>query len=120
MLDCAVLQLRNSVQTCGRQTLNHLYNIQRTPRQSTTTLNKKRRVLDFSQCILNGESSKLHQLSDEVLVYILEYLDARTLVRLSKSCRLFHRLCHSDVVWRHRCKVKAFVLYTGLLYIRSN
>ncbi|XP_032233478.1 uncharacterized protein LOC5508792 [Nematostella vectensis] len=48
--------------------------------------------------------SLLTHLSEEVLVVILEYLDFKTLITLSKTCRLFHRLCLSDLIWRHRCK----------------
>ncbi|XP_031562606.1 uncharacterized protein LOC116298338 [Actinia tenebrosa] len=54
--------------------------------------------------------SLLTHLSEEVLVLILEYLDFRSLITLSKTCRLFHRLCLSDLIWRHRCKVD-FGLY---------
>lgn len=49
--------------------------------------------------------SLLTHLSEEVLVLILEYLDFRSLVMLGKTCRLFHRLCLSDLIWRHLCRV---------------
>ena len=49
--------------------------------------------------------SLLTHLSEEVLVLILEYLDCKTLIKLSKTCRLFHRLCLSNLIWRHRCRV---------------
>lgn len=49
--------------------------------------------------------SLLTHLSEEVLVLILEYLDFKSLVLLSKTCRLFHRLCLSNLIWRHRCRV---------------
>lgn len=49
--------------------------------------------------------SLLTHLSEEVLVLILEYLDFRSLVMMGKTCRLFHRLCLSDLIWRHRCRV---------------
>lgn len=53
------------------------------------------------------QPSLLNHLSEEVLVLILEYLDFRSLITLSKTCRLFHRLCLSDLIWRHRCKVRS-------------
>ena len=59
--------------------------------------------------------SLLTHLSEEVLVLILEYLDFRSLVMLGKTCRLLHRLCLSNLIWRHRCRVggifESFSLY---------
>ena len=63
--------------------------------------------------------SLLTHLSEEVLVLILEYLDFRSLVMLGKTCRLFHRLCLSDLIWRHRCRVscgvKLFSPFSGVI-----
>lgn len=59
--------------------------------------------------------SLLTHLSEEVLVLILEYLDFRSLVMLGKTCRLFHRLCLSDLIWRHRCRVSEWYFWVTLL-----
>ena len=59
--------------------------------------------------------SLLTHLSEEVLVLILEYLDFRSLVMLGKTCRLFHRLCLSNLIWRHRCRVSEWYFWTILL-----
>lgn len=117
MLDKTNVQHTRSKQNCLRQPFSHPFNISRVlPR--TTTLNKRTRTRNFSQnCCVNMGQSKLYTLSEEVLVLILEYLDARTLIRLSKTCRLFHRLCHSDVIWRHRCKVGYICSYRPALTI---
>lgn len=60
---------------------------------------------DMASAIIQRPSLLSH-LSEEVLVLILEYLDFKSLIILSKTCRLFHRLCLSDLIWRHRCKVR--------------
>lgn len=110
MLDKAIVQHTRSKQGCVPQPSSFIHSFVRSrvlPRSSTTTLQKRTRLTrDWHHtCCANVEASKLYTLSEEVLVLILEYLDARTLIRLSKTCRLFHRLCHSDVIWRRRCKV---------------
>lgn len=105
MLDKTIIHDTRTKQNCLRQPFIHSFNIPRVLPRSTT-LNKRTKTRATSQnCCIDTETSKLCTLSEEVLVLILEYLDARTLIRLSKTCRLFHRLCHSDVIWRHRCKV---------------
>lgn len=109
MLDKTIVQHTRSKQGCIPQPSSFIHSLIRSrvlPRSSTTTLQKRTRIRDWPHnCCANVEASKLYTLSEEVLVLILEYLDARTLIRLSKTCRLFHRLCHSDVIWRRRCKV---------------
>ena len=49
---------------------------------------------------------ELCDLSEEVLIAILEHVSAPGLINTSKTCSLFHRLCHTDSLWKHRCKVK--------------
>lgn len=109
MLDKTIVQHTRSKQGCIPPPSSFIHSFIRSrvlPRSSTTTLQKRTRTRDWPHnCCANVEASKLYTLSEEVLVLILEYLDARTLIRLSKTCRLFHRLCHSDVIWRRRCKV---------------
>ena len=67
--------------------------------------------------------SLLTHLSEEVLVLILEYLDYKSLVYLSKTCRLFHRLCLSNLIWRHRCRVslplRLFLCETAPVFVVS-
>ncbi|CAB3985212.1 oocyte-specific F-box [Paramuricea clavata] len=108
MLDKTIVQHTRTKQNCLRQPFIHSFNIPRVLPRTTTLnpLNKRTKMRDCSQnCCFIMEATKLYTLSEEVLVLILEYLDARTLIRLSKTSRLFHRLCHSDVIWRHRCKI---------------
>lgn len=47
---------------------------------------------------------ELCDLSEEVLIAILEHVSAPGLVNTSKTCWLFHRVCHTDSLWKHRCK----------------
>lgn len=48
---------------------------------------------------------ELSDLSEEVLIAILEHVSAPGLVNISKTSWLFHRICHTDALWKHRCKV---------------
>jgi hypothetical protein len=108
MLDKTIVQHTRPKQNCIRQPFIHSFNIPRVLPRTTTLnpLNKRTKMRDCSQnCCFIMEATKLYTLSEEVLVLILEYLDARTLIQLSKTSHLFRRLCHSDVIWRHRCKV---------------
>jgi len=56
-------------------------------------------------------SVELSDLSEEVLVMILEHVSAPGLVNMSKTCWLFHRLCLTDTIWKHRC-MNDFNLHT--------
>ena len=106
MLDKTIVQDTRTKQNCLRQPFIHSsFNIPRVLPRSTTLNKRTKTRVSPQNCCVDTETSKLCTLSEEVLVLILEYLDARTLIRLSKTSRLFHRLCHSDVIWRHRCKV---------------
>lgn len=109
--------LTRSKQSCLRQPQNFLqsFNIAACSRVIQTSISHKKTRASSSKdylqsCCFAGDRTKLYGLSEEVLVLILEHLDARSLIRMSKTCRLFHRLCHSDVIWRHRCKVRGIVL----------
>ena len=58
---------------------------------------------------------ELCDLSEEVLIAILENVSAPGLINMSKTSWLFHRLCHTDTLWRHRAKVSSsYVCETNL------
>ncbi|XP_039996006.1 F-box/WD repeat-containing protein 4 isoform X3 [Xiphias gladius] len=46
----------------------------------------------------------LFQLPEDVLYYILSYLDYRSLSRLSQVCKIIYRFVNRDVVWRRIAK----------------
>ena len=57
---------------------------------------------------------ELCDLSEEVLIVILENVSAPGLINMSKTSWLFYRLCHTDTLWKHRCKVSfcpSFFIY---------
>lgn len=61
-----------------------------------------------SNVVVNEEPEvELCDLSEEVLICILEKVTAPGLINLSKTNWLFHRLCHTDSLWKHRCKVRS-------------
>lgn len=115
-----------SKQSCLRQPPNfiHSFNIAARSRVIQTSLHKRTRASSSKDCrpscCFAGDTTKLYGLSEEVLVLILEHLDARSLIRMSKTCRLFHRLCHSDVIWRHRCKVREYYVAVWTLLKRHS
>lgn len=116
MLEKRIVPTR-SKQSWLRQPANftHSFNIPARPRVIQNSVQKRTRAASSTECLRScrfaGDITKLYELSVEVLVLILEHLDAKSLIRMSKTCRLFHRLCHSDIIWRHRCKVRDTFLY---------
>ena len=55
--------------------------------------------------IIEEKSLELCDLSEEVLLLILERIPAFGLINLSKTSTQFHRLCVMDTIWKQRCKV---------------
>uniref|UniRef100_A0A8C7ZE21 F-box domain-containing protein n=1 Tax=Oryzias sinensis TaxID=183150 RepID=A0A8C7ZE21_9TELE len=55
----------------------------------------------FSQMKLGSEENFLQRLPLEVLLKILSYLDASSLICVSHVSKLFHRLANDDFVWRN-------------------
>lgn len=53
----------------------------------------------------------LSQLPEDLLYYILAYLDYRSLSRLSQVCRSFYRFVNRDAVWK---KIAKALLNTGI------
>ncbi|XP_005747470.1 F-box/WD repeat-containing protein 4 isoform X1 [Pundamilia nyererei] len=53
----------------------------------------------------------LSQLPEDLLYYILSYLDYRSLSRLSQVCRSFYRFVNRDAVWK---KIAKALLNTGI------
>ncbi|XP_057293400.1 uncharacterized protein LOC130622024 [Hydractinia symbiolongicarpus] len=74
----------------------------RTSSSFTRRKTKKRRK---SLSTVNEIKIELSELSEEVLMAILEHVPAPGLVNMSKTCWLFNRLCHTDSLWKHRCKI---------------
>ncbi len=58
---------------------------------------------------------KLTDLSEEVLLLILERVPAFGLINLSKTSTQFHRLCLMDTIWKQRCKVTSRFLFHVLI-----
>ena len=56
-------------------------------------------------------SLELCDLSEEVLLLILERIPAFGLINLSKTSKQFNRLCALDTIWKQRCRVSAFSLF---------
>lgn len=114
---------RRSKRTCVTRSMTILLNSaeKRTETQDRPRLRYKRRRNSSSYCKRKPKSKKRKQekvkqrkdsqhieisdLSEEVLMVILENVSAPGLVNLSKTCTLFHRLCHTDTLWKHRAKV---------------
>lgn len=75
-------------------------------RCNSTNSRKKSKIKKKKTCNSNNEQKiELSELSEEVLIAILEHVSAPGLINMSKTSWLFHRLCHTDTLWRHRCKV---------------
>lgn len=53
----------------------------------------------------------LSQLPEDLLYYIVSYLDYRSLSRLSQVCRSFYRFVNRDAVWK---KIAKDLLNTGI------
>lgn len=115
---------RKSKRTCVTRSMTTLLNSieKRTETQDRPRLRYKRRRNSSSYCCKRKPKSKrrkhekvklskdsqhieISDLSEEVLMVILENVSAPGLVNLSKTCTLFHRLCHTDTLWKHRAKV---------------
>jgi len=60
---------------------------------------------------------ELTDLSEEVLIAILEHVSAPGLINMSKTSWLFHRICHTDTLWRHRCRVRIYFYISLLSFI---
>lgn len=77
-------------------------------RCNSTNSRRKSKIKKKKSCCSNEQNIELSDLSEEVLIAILEHVTAPGLVNMSKTSWLFHRLCHTDTLWRHRCKVCMF------------
>ena len=54
---------------------------------------------------IEDSTLELTDLSEEVLLLILERVPAFGLINLSKTSSQFNRLCLMDTIWKQRCKV---------------
>lgn len=57
---------------------------------------------------------ELCDLSEEVLLLILERIPAFGLLNLSKTSKQFHRLCVMDTIWKQRCRVSCFSISSAI------
>ena len=53
-------------------------------------------------------SLELCDLSEEVLLLILERIPACGLINLSRTSKQFNRLCVLDTIWKQRCRVSTY------------
>lgn len=72
----------------------------------------KRRKCNTTNSNDTTTTIELSDLSEEVLIAILEHVSAPGLVSMSKTSWLFHRICHTDTLWKHRCRVKTIFYFT--------
>ncbi|XP_065656757.1 uncharacterized protein LOC136082122 [Hydra vulgaris] len=47
----------------------------------------------------------LGNLSEDVLIIIFKHVSAFGLINTSKTCWFFHRVCYTELLWQHRCKI---------------
>jgi len=68
---------------------------------------KKKKDKNIVEETLNITENKIElcDLSEEVLILILENVSSPGLINMSKTSWLFHRLCKTDTLWKHRCKI---------------
>lgn len=94
---------------------------ERTKRSRCNSTRKKVRSNKRRKCNTSSNNTnnriELSDLSEEVLIAILEHVSAPGLVSVSKTSWLFHRICHTDTLWKHRCRVSDFF---SCWYIFSN
>lgn len=64
---------------------------------------KKEEIIVEETCL------ELCDLSEEVLLLILERIPAFGLLNLSKTSKQFNRLCVMDTIWKQRCRVSDFI-----------
>nr|XP_027797792.1 F-box only protein 36 [Marmota flaviventris] len=57
------------------------------------------RILDYVFNMCEGKFDFLERLSDDLLLYIISYLDLEDIARLSQTSRRFAKLCTSDILW---------------------
>ncbi|XP_015336984.1 F-box only protein 36 isoform X2 [Marmota marmota marmota] len=57
------------------------------------------RILDYVFNMCEGKFDFLRRLSDDLLLYIISYLDLEDIARLSQTSRRFAKLCTSDILW---------------------
>ncbi|XP_066928351.1 uncharacterized protein [Clytia hemisphaerica] len=74
-------------------------------KRSRCTSRRKIRNNKKKKYTVNESRIELTDLSEEVLIAILEHVPATGLVSMSKTSWLFHRICHTDTLWKHRCKI---------------
>lgn len=82
-------------------------------RRKKTCKKKKNDIKNIVKETLNITENKIElcDLSEEVLILILENVSSPGLINMSKTSWLFHRLCKTDTLWKHRCKVSPFNLF---------
>ena len=56
-------------------------------------------------------SLELCDLSEEVLLLILERIPACGLINLSRTSKQFNRLCVLDTIWKQRCRVSSCICF---------
>ena len=76
-------------------------------RTSSRTRNSasKKVTREEKGAITEEKSLELCDLSEEVLLLILERIPAFGLLNLSKTSTQFRRLCVMDTIWKQRCRV---------------
>ena len=65
-------------------------------------------------------SLELCDLSEEVLLLILERIPACGLINLSRTSKQFNRLCVLDTIWKQRCRVSTYKALLRSFFLRKH
>lgn len=85
--------------------------LDRKRRTSSRTRNStsKKVTCEEKEELIEEKCLELCDLSEEVLLLILERIPAFGLINLSKTSTQFRRLCVMDTIWKQRCRVSCNV-----------
>eukprot|EP00794_Sanderia_malayensis_P003138 gene3138-3606_t len=97
----------NRSRNVSRELRTQTRNKRRTKSRNSTNSRRRTRasVVEQEEIIEEERTLQLTDLSEEVLLLILERVPAFGLINLSKTSSQFHRLCLMDTIWKQRCKI---------------
>lgn len=56
--------------------------------------------------------TELESLPNELLIYILKFLDSTDVIKVAQTCKRLLQICQAEILWQHLCQRGNYAFYS--------